>query len=43
VSRVASSARVYLLVIASISSDILGFFVESLQIKDESLLEEHDD
>jgi hypothetical protein len=37
VSRVASSARVYLLAIASIYSDVLGFFIASLQIKDESL------
>jgi hypothetical protein len=37
VSRVASSTRAYLLVIANISSDVLGFFMVSLQIKDESL------
>jgi hypothetical protein len=37
VSRVASSARAYLLAIANICSDILGFFMVSLQIKDESL------
>jgi hypothetical protein len=37
VSRVTSSARAYLLTIASIYSDVLGFFMVSLQIKDESL------
>jgi hypothetical protein len=31
-----------LLEIANISSDVLGFFMVSLRIKDESLLEEHD-
>jgi hypothetical protein len=36
-------ARAYLLAIANISSDVLGFFMVSLRIKDESLLEEHDD
>jgi hypothetical protein len=39
-SRVVSSARAYLVAIANISSDILGFFMASLQINDESLLEE---
>jgi hypothetical protein len=46
VLRVASSARSYLLAITNISSDILGFFMERLRIKDESpesFLEEHDD
>jgi hypothetical protein len=43
VSRVASFARAYLLVIANISSAVLGFFIMSLRIKDESLLEEPDD
>jgi hypothetical protein len=37
VSRGASSVRAYLLVIANISSDVLGFFMASLRIKDESL------
>jgi hypothetical protein len=37
VSRVASLARVYLLVIANISFDVLGFFMVSLQIREESL------
>jgi hypothetical protein len=37
VSRVASSTRAYLLAIANISSDVLGFFMMSLRIKDESL------
>jgi hypothetical protein len=37
VLRVASSARAYLLEIANISSDVLGFFMVSLRIKDESL------
>jgi hypothetical protein len=37
VSRDASSVKVYLLVIANFSSDVLGFFMASLQIKDESL------
>jgi hypothetical protein len=41
-SRVASSARAYLLVIAKISSDVLGFFMVSLRIKDESLPKKHD-
>jgi hypothetical protein len=36
VSRVASSARAYLLAMANIFSHILGLFMESLQIKDES-------
>jgi hypothetical protein len=36
-SRAASSAMAYLLVIANISFDILGFFIASLRIKDESL------
>jgi hypothetical protein len=40
-SRVVSSARAYLVAIDNISSDILGFFMASLQINDESLLEEH--
>jgi hypothetical protein len=44
VSRVTSSARAYLLAMANIASNILGFFM----VKDqgqihESLLEEHDD
>jgi hypothetical protein len=43
VSRVTSSARTYLLAIANIPSDVLGFFMASLWIKDESLLEEYDD
>jgi hypothetical protein len=43
VSRAASSAMAYLLAIANISSSILGLFMASLRIKDESLLEEHDD
>jgi hypothetical protein len=42
VSRVTSSARAYLLEMANICSDILEFFMVSLQIRDESLLEEHD-
>jgi hypothetical protein len=37
VSRIASSARAYLLAIANIYSNILGFFMASLRIKDESL------
>jgi hypothetical protein len=37
VSRVASSARAYLLVMANIASDVLEFFMVSLQIRDESL------
>jgi hypothetical protein len=37
VSRVASSASVYLLAIANIFLDVLGFFMVSLWIKDESL------
>jgi hypothetical protein len=37
VSRVASSARAYLLAMANISSGVLGFFIESLWIKDESM------
>jgi hypothetical protein len=37
VLRVASSARAYLLAIANITSDILGFFMVRLRIKDESL------
>jgi hypothetical protein len=37
VSKVASSTRVYLLVVENISSDVLGFFMASLWIKDESL------
>jgi hypothetical protein len=36
VSRVTSSARAYLLAIANICLDVLGFFMVSLQIKDES-------
>jgi hypothetical protein len=36
-SRVASLARAYLLVMANIASDILGFFMMSLRIKDGSL------
>jgi uncharacterized membrane protein len=36
VSRVASSATVYLF-IANISCDVLGFFMASSRIKDESL------
>jgi hypothetical protein len=36
-SRVASLARAYLLVMASISSDDLGFFIMSLRISTESL------
>jgi hypothetical protein len=46
VSRVASSARAYLLAMASIASDVLGFFMATLQIMVGSLspffLEEHD-
>jgi hypothetical protein len=34
---VTSSGGAYLLAMASISSDVLGFFMASLQIKDESL------
>jgi hypothetical protein len=41
VSRVASSAKAYLLAMANIASNILGFFMVSLRIIDESLLEEH--
>jgi hypothetical protein len=37
VSRVASSARAYLLAIDNISLDVMGFFMASLMIKDESL------
>jgi hypothetical protein len=37
VSRVASSVRAYLLAMANIASDILGFFMVSLRIKDRSL------
>jgi hypothetical protein len=37
VSRVASSAKAYLLAMVSIASDILWFFMESLQIRDGSL------
>jgi hypothetical protein len=37
VSRVASSARAYLLAMANIASDVLEFFMVSLQIRDESL------
>jgi hypothetical protein len=37
VSMVASSARAYLLAMANISYDVLGFFIASFQIKDESL------
>jgi hypothetical protein len=37
VSRVTSLAWVYLLVMVNISSDILGFFMVSLWIKDGSL------
>jgi hypothetical protein len=37
VSRVNSSAMVYLLAIANICLDVLGFFMVSLHIKDESL------
>jgi hypothetical protein len=36
-SRVASSARAYQLVMASISSDVLGFFIASFRIKEGSL------
>jgi hypothetical protein len=35
--RVSSYARAYLMVMANISSDIVGSFVVSLRIKDESL------
>jgi hypothetical protein len=37
VLRVTSTARAYLLAIANISFDVLGFFMVSLRIKDESL------
>jgi hypothetical protein len=37
VSRVAFSAKAYLLAMANIASDILGFFMVSLRIRDESL------
>jgi hypothetical protein len=37
VLRVASSARAYLLAIDNISLDVMGFFMASLMIKDESL------
>jgi hypothetical protein len=37
VSRVTSSARVYLLAIANISSDVLRFFMVSLRIREEYL------
>jgi hypothetical protein len=37
VSRVASSARAYLLVMENIASDILEFFMASFQIREESL------
>jgi hypothetical protein len=37
VSRVASSARAYLLVMVNMASDILGFFMASLRIRDGSL------
>jgi hypothetical protein len=37
VLRVTCSARAYLLVIANIYSDVLGFFLVSLRIKDEPL------
>jgi hypothetical protein len=37
VSRVTSSARAYLLAMENISFDVLGFFMMSLRIKDESL------
>jgi hypothetical protein len=46
VSRVASSAKAYLLVMANIASNVLGFFMVSLRIRlwvPESLLEEHCD
>jgi hypothetical protein len=36
VSRVTSSARAYLLEMANICSDVLGFFMVILQIRDES-------
>jgi hypothetical protein len=37
VSRVTSSARAYLLVMANISSDVLGFFMACLWIREGSL------
>jgi hypothetical protein len=37
VSRVTSSARAYLLAMAIIYCDVLGFFMVSLWIKDESM------
>jgi hypothetical protein len=37
VSRVTSSARAYLLVMENIYSDILGFFMVSFRIREESL------
>jgi hypothetical protein len=43
VSRVASSAKAYLLAMANITSNILGFFMVTLWIRYESLLEEHND
>jgi hypothetical protein len=36
VSRIASSAKAYLLVMENICSDILRFFIESFQIREES-------
>jgi hypothetical protein len=37
VSNVASPARAYMLAMANMSCDVLGFFMVSLWIKDESL------
>jgi hypothetical protein len=37
VSRVASSARAYLLAMVNIVSDVLGFFMATLRISDGSL------
>jgi hypothetical protein len=37
VSRVASSAKAYLLAMVNITFDVLWFFIASLQIRDESL------
>jgi hypothetical protein len=37
VSRFTSTARAYLLAMANISSYVLGFFMVSIQIKDESM------
>jgi hypothetical protein len=37
-SRVTSSARTDLLAMANIASDVLGFFMVNLRIKDESLI-----